>query len=129
MQINFKSLIVWLILNNQADRALKVLAEKYNVKTPHLKVGLPKGHRTKTLGCYLTKNSTINLQNRELLSNPYIILHEFYHHLRTNIEKKHQGTEKNANKFALDFIRQYNKTHYNYTKNFLEKPEENRKQK
>jgi hypothetical protein len=106
-----------------------LLAEKHKVKTPHLKVGLPKGHKTKTLGCYLTKNSTITLSNRKLLSNPYVILHEFYHHLRTNIEKKHQGTEKNANKFALDFIRHYNNAQYNYTKIFLKNPEEDRKQK
>ncbi len=88
-------------------RSTKILAKKYNVTIPKLKVGLPKGHKKNTLGCYLTKNSTITVHNSDLLSNPHVILHEFYHHLRTNIEKKHQGTEKNANKFALDFIREY----------------------
>ena len=107
MQPNFKSLVVWLILNRDTEKALDLLAKEYKVKKPKLKIGLPKGHKTKTLGCYITKNSTIALYNSDLLSNPYVILHEFYHHLRTNIEKKHQGTEKNANKFASDFLKHY----------------------
>jgi len=107
LQPNFKSLVVWLILNRDTEKALDILAKEYKVKKPKLKIGLPKGHKTKTLGFYITKNSTIALYNSDLLSNPYVILHEFYHHLRTNIEKKHQGTEKNANKFASDFLIQY----------------------
>ena len=107
MQTNNKALVVWLILNGQTEKALNLLAKEYKVKKPKLKVGLPKGHKTKTLGCYITKNSTITLYNSDLLSNPFVILHEFYHHLRTNIEKKHQGTEKKANKFASDYIKHY----------------------
>ncbi|MCJ7714869.1 hypothetical protein MUO66_10495 [Candidatus Bathyarchaeota archaeon] len=107
MHSNFKTLIVSLILNKKTEEALIVLAKKYNVTIPKLKVGLPKGHKKNTLGCYITKNSTITVHNGDLLFNPHVILHEFYHHLRTNIEKTHKGTEKNANKFALDFIREY----------------------
>ena len=107
MYSNFKPLIVSLILNQKTEEALKILAKKYNVTTPKLKVGLPKGHKKNTLGCYISKNATITVYNSDLLFNPHVILHEFYHHLRTNIEKMHKGTEKNANKFALDFIREY----------------------
>jgi Zn-dependent peptidase ImmA (M78 family) len=107
LQVNFKQLIVSLILNGQTEKALHLLAENYKVATPKLKVGLPKGHKTKAFGCYTPKNATIFLKNSDIIKNPFIILHEFYHHLRTSIDKKHRGTEKNANKFAREFIETY----------------------
>ena len=112
MQNDFKAIIVKLILSGEVNRALNLLSKNHKVKKPILKVGLPKGHKTKTLGCYSTKQSTIMVQNRELLTNPYLILHEFYHHLRTNIDKKHLGTEKNADKFAIEYISEYNLRNY-----------------
>ena len=45
MQSNFKPLIVALILNGQAEKALELLAENYRITKPELKVGLPKGHK------------------------------------------------------------------------------------
>jgi hypothetical protein len=103
----FKSSIVLLILNGKSEEALSLLAKQYNVRTPNLKVGLPKGHTTTAYGCYTSKTETISVLNSDLLNNPFIILHEFYHHLRSkNVDKIHKGTEKNANKFALDFITQ-----------------------
>jgi hypothetical protein len=36
-----------------------------------------------------------------------VVLHEFYHHLRTSIDKKHRGTEKFAGEFAEEFIKAY----------------------
>ena len=107
MQANFKPLIVWLILNGQAEKALNLLAENYKVATPKLKVGLPKGHKVKAFGCYTPKDATISVLNSDVIGNPFVILHEFYHHLRTSIDKKHKGTEKNADKFARDFIEAY----------------------
>jgi hypothetical protein len=36
------------------------------------------------------------------------VLHEFYHHLRSKaVDKQHRGTEKNADKFAIGFIIEY----------------------
>ena len=107
MQANFKPLIVWLILNGQAEKALELLAKNCKVNTPRLKVGLPKGHRAKAFGCYTSKDATISVLNSDVVANPFVILHEFYHHLRTSIDKKQKGTEKNANKFAKDFIAAY----------------------
>jgi len=104
LQANSKSLIVWLILNGQTEKALNLLAKNYKVSTPKLKVGLPKGRRAKAFGCYTPKDSTISVLNSDVLANPYVILHEFYHHLRTTVDKKHKGTEKNADKFAMKFI-------------------------
>ena len=107
MQSNFKPLIVWLILNGQAEKALNLLAENYKVATPKLKVGLPKGHKVKAFGCYTPKNATISVLNSDVIGNPFVILHEFYHHLRTSIDKQHKGTEKNADRFAREFIAAY----------------------
>ena len=107
MQDNFKPLIVWLILNGKAEKALELLAKNYKTSTPKLKVGLPKGHRAKAFGCYTSKDATISVLNSDVIANPFVILHEFYHHLRTSIDKKHKGTEKNADKFARDFIEAY----------------------
>jgi hypothetical protein len=107
LQANFKPLIVWLILNGQAEKALDLLAKNYKVSTPKLKVGLPKGRRAKAFGCYTSKDATISVLNSEVMANPYVILHEFYHHLRTSVDKKHKGTEKNADKFAMEFINGY----------------------
>ena len=105
-----KSVIVWLILNGKPEEALTLLSKQYNVTTPKLKVGLPKGHKTTAYGCYTSKTKTISILNSDLLTNPFIILHEFYHHIRTkNVDKIHKGTEKNANKFALDYIAQATK--------------------
>jgi len=102
---DFKSVVVGLILNGKAEEALSLLSEKYKVEVPKLKVGLPKGHKTMAYGCYTSKTETISVLNSDMLNNPLVILHEFYHHLRSrNVDKIHKGTEKNANKFALEFI-------------------------
>jgi hypothetical protein len=105
----FKPQIVWLILNSKTEDALELLAEKYKVEVPNLKVGLPKGHKATALGCYTAKTQTIYLLNGEYINNPFVLLHEFYHHLRTKgVDKFHRGTEKGADKFALDYISEYN---------------------
>jgi hypothetical protein len=107
LQTNFKPLIVWLILNGQTEKALSLLAKNYKVSTPKLKVGLPKSRKAKASGCYTPKDATISVRNSDVMRNPFVILHEFYHHLRTTIDKKHKGTEKNADKFATEFIEAY----------------------
>jgi hypothetical protein len=108
-QVNFKPLIVWLILNGKPEEALVLLAKNYKVNVPKFKVGLPKGHKIKALGCYTSKDETISVLNSDAVVNPFVILHEFYHHLRSKgVDKMHKGTEKNADKFAIDFIEAYN---------------------
>ena len=107
-QENFKPLVVWLILNGKPEDALELLAKKYQVNVPDLKVGLPKGHKIKACGCYTSKNQTISVLNSDVLVNPFVVIHEFYHHLRSkSVDRMHKGTEKNADKFALDFIEAY----------------------
>ena len=105
---NFKACVVWLILNGKPEKALELLAENYRVAVPRLRVGLPKRHKIKAYGCYTAKSQTIHVLNSDVLVNPFVILHEFYHHLRSGtVDKVHRGTEDNADKFALDFIMQY----------------------
>ena len=107
-QDNFKPLVVWLILNGKTEEALELLAKTYRVSVPALKVGLPKKHKIKAYGCYTAKNQTISVQNSDVLVNPFVVIHEFYHHLRSKgVDRMHRGTEGNADKFALDFLVQY----------------------
>jgi hypothetical protein len=107
-QDNFKPLAVWLIINGKTEEALDLLAQSYKVNVPKLEVGLPKKHKIKAYGCYTAKNQTIYVQNSDVLFNPFVIIHEFYHHLRSKgVDKMHRGTEGNADKFAVDFILQY----------------------
>lgn len=107
-QDNFKQLVVWLVLDGKPEEALTLLAKNYGVGVPKLKVGLPKGRKMKAFGCYTSKNETISVLNSEAMRNPFVIIHEFYHHLRSKaVDKIHRGTEKNANKFANEFIEAY----------------------
>ncbi len=104
----FKPTIVLLILNKQTERALELLAKNYQVDIPKLKIGLPKGHTSRTYGTYTSKDQTISLLNSDILGNPFVVIHEFYHHLRSKaIDRQHRGTEKNADKFAIAFIEEY----------------------
>jgi hypothetical protein len=108
VQGNFKSVIVQLILNKQTEKALELLANEYRVEIPKLDVGLPKGHTRNAYGTYNSKKQTICVMNSDIFSNPFVILHEFYHHLRSrSVDKQHRGTEKNADKFAVDYLRAY----------------------
>jgi Zn-dependent peptidase ImmA (M78 family) len=102
-----KATIIWLILNGDSEKAIELLAKHHGVSVPKIKVGLPKGRKKQILGCYKAKDKTIFVLNSDALREPFIILHEFYHHLRTTPDAKHRGTEKNANEFAKDFIQAY----------------------
>ena len=97
---------VWLILNSQPEEAIESLCNYYSVDVPELRVGLPKKH-SKVAGCYVLHKKTIYVKDRETLYNPFVILHEFYHHLRS-ISGSHRGTDKLADSFAIDSIRAYN---------------------
>lgn len=101
----FKASVVALILQKQPEIALKVLSEQYSIRTPHLKVGTAKRFSASP-GAYAHSKNTIYISSSDGLSDPRIVLHEFYHHLRS-ISGKHRGTEGYANRFAHDFIASY----------------------
>jgi len=107
-QQDFKPAVVQLILDGKTEEALDLLAKTYKVRTPRLKVGLPKGRKVTAYGCYSVQDETISVLNSDVLANPFVILHEFYHHLRSRcVDKMHRGTEKGADKFAIEFIQAY----------------------
>jgi hypothetical protein len=105
---SFKAHIVWLILTGKTEDALELLAKEYKVSVPSLSVGLPKGRKTTAYGCYNSQKQAITVLNSDMLMNPFVVLHEFYHHIRSKrVDRIHRGTEGNADKFALDYIMQY----------------------
>jgi len=105
----FMARIVQLILMREADGAIRALSQHYSCDVPSLKVGMPKKYGKK-VGCYVSKTKTIHVMSREKLEDPFVILHEFYHHLRTH-DRKHRGTEKHANMFAEEFIEAFQTLH------------------
>ncbi len=102
----FRARIVHLIVDGRPEHALQLLAEYYGVSEPTLRVGTVKRHR-KVLACYVEKESRIYLSNSNFMTNPFVILHEFYHHLRCSGQGKNRQVEKRADLFAWSFIRDF----------------------
>lgn len=88
-----KSKVVSLILRKKPEKALEILAKLYKVKNPKLRVGTVKKHRKTALAVYVYKDNTIYASNSDILCDPFVILHEFYHHIRSK-SGEHRGTEK-----------------------------------
>ncbi|MGH9878355.1 MAG: hypothetical protein ACRD38_06475 [Nitrososphaerales archaeon] len=101
-----KAKAVRLILAKQPEQALELLATLYKIKNPKLRVGTVKGRRKTALAVYVHRENTIYASNSDMLYNPFVILHEFYHHIRSK-SGEHKGTEKNADAFAIEFIKSY----------------------
>jgi len=102
----FRIEVVRLILDGRAEVALGLLSKHYRVGEPALRVGTVKRHR-KVLACYVEKERRIYLSNSSFLTNPFVLLHEFYHHLRASGVEKSRQVEKRADMFAEAFIRDF----------------------
>jgi hypothetical protein len=118
----FKAYIVWLVFGGKVEDALQLLSKHYKVSVPRLKVGLPSRHKIKASGCYTPKDRTIYLRNSDTIMDPFVILHEFYHHLRISIDEKHKGTEKYADQFAIEFLEAYRSLAAKVSKNPAKTP-------
>ncbi len=94
---------VELIISGRAEEALEILSRYYNIPKPELKVGLPK-RCLNAYGCYNPRRRTIYVRSSEEYKNPFVILHEYYHHLR-GWPGVHRGSERHANEYALNAIR------------------------
>jgi Zn-dependent peptidase ImmA (M78 family) len=117
-EFGFKDFIVHLILDSKVEQALELLSKEFRGAVPMIQVGLPRTHG-KVYGCYTSRNETIYVLDGDILNDPFVILHEFYHHLRTSsVDKRHRGTEKYANVFAEEFIAAY------MSQSSLQKPKE-----
>ena len=103
-----KAKIVHMILNRDTEEALQKLSKIYNVTPPEIVVGTIKGKRRTVYAVYVQKERRIYVINSDILYNPFIVLHEFYHHIRTRAGV-HRGSEKHANMYAKSFIDSYKK--------------------
>ena len=101
-----KAKIVYMILNKKTEEALQHLSKSYNVIPPEIVVGTIKGKRKTVYAVYVQKESKIYAINSDIFYNPFIVLHEFYHHIRTR-GGIHRGSERNANMYAKSFIDAY----------------------
>jgi hypothetical protein len=104
-----KTKIVYMILNKRTEEALQYLSNLYNIVTPQIVVGTVKGKRKTVYAVYVQKESKIYATNSDIFYDPFVVLHEFYHHIRTR-GGIHRGSEKNANMYAKSFIDAYNRT-------------------
>jgi hypothetical protein len=98
--------VVKLILAKRTEDAFELLSAMYKVKKPRLCIGTVKGRRKIALAVYLRKNNTVYASSSAIMFNPFVMLHEFYHHIRSK-SGVHKGTEKYADAFANDFLKAY----------------------
>jgi hypothetical protein len=103
-----KAKIVHMILDRKPEDALQTLSKFYNVTPPEIVVGTIKGKRKTVYAVYVQKERRIYAINSDIFYNPFIVLHEFYHHIRTKANM-HRGSEKHANMYAQGFIDSYKK--------------------
>lgn len=99
---SFNAHVVKLILDGDVEGALNLLCRHYGVDSVRIMVGTVKRHRG-AAACYVGKNQAIYVSRRENLRNPHVILHEFYHHLRS-LGGRHRGTERHADEFARSYV-------------------------
>ena len=103
-----KAKVVYLILNKKTEDALQNLSRFYKVTPPEITVGTIKGKRRTVYAVYVQRENKIYCINSDIFYNPFIVLHEFYHHIRTK-GGIHRGSEKYANTYAKSFIDSYKK--------------------
>lgn len=101
----FKATIVGIILSKNTERAVELISRKFNVKAPLLGIGPTKGKK-KALAVYSVAANTILFRDQDSFFDPFVVLHEMYHCIRST-SGSHKGTEKNADKFAIEYIETY----------------------
>jgi hypothetical protein len=104
----FKVVIVATILDSKTEEAIHMLCDHYRVAEPKISVGVTEGRTKGVRAVYSQHKKEILAAKREYFYDPFVMIHEFYHHLRS-VSGKHRGTEKQADKFAIDFIQAYNR--------------------
>ena len=104
----FRAKIVRLILDGRAEQALALLSKHYDVREPSVRVGTVKRHR-KVLACYVEKEKRIYFSNSSFLTDPFVLLHEFYHHLRASGIERSRQVVKRADLFSVAFIRDFSR--------------------
>ena len=103
-----KASIVQMILDGKTENALEKLSEFYRVETPQVIVGTIRKKRRTVYAVYVPKEKRIYALNSDIFYNPFVMLHEYYHHIRSRLGT-HRGSERHANLYAKGFIDSYNK--------------------
>ena len=98
--------IVQMILDGTTEDALEKLSEIYRVETPEIAVGTIKRKRRTVYAVYVPAEKKIYALNSDIFRNPFVILHEYYHHIRSKLGV-HRGSERHANMYAQEFIESY----------------------
>lgn len=101
-----KAKIVALILDKKTEVALANLSKLYKIDAPEIVVGTIKKKRRTVYAVYVVQEKKIYALNSEIFYNPFVILHEYYHHIRSK-HGTHRGSEKRADMYAQDFIDSY----------------------
>ena len=101
-----KAKMVALILDKKTEVALEKLSELYKVDTPKVVVGTIKKKRRTAYAVYVVQEKKIYALNSDIFYNPFVMLHEYYHHIRSKLGT-HRGSEKYANMYAQEFIDAY----------------------
>jgi len=110
-----KASVVALILDSKTEEAIDFLSKWYKVSVPRLGIGVFEGRTKGVAAVYSQGRKEILAAKREYMYDPFVMIHEFYHHLRSTTGK-HRGTEKQADKFALDFIAAYERVTTQWTR-------------
>ena len=105
---SFKVAIVNIILSKDTERAVELLSKRFKVRTPALGIGPTKGKK-KALAVYSVPANAILFKDQESFFDPFVVLHEMYHCIRST-SGNHRGTEKNADRFALEYLAEYRRT-------------------
>lgn len=98
----FKAQIVQLIISKQTEEAVELVSKRHKVRPPRLGIGPTKGKKV-ALAVYSVAANSILFSDQEHYFDPFVVLHEMYHCIRS-ATGSHRGTEKNADRFALDYI-------------------------
>lgn len=104
-ETRFKAVVVGLILSKDTEKAVELLCQKFHLRVPKLEIGHTKGKKI-ALAVYSVDANSITFADQEHFFNPFVVLHEMYHCIRSR-SGHHRGTEKNADRFALDYIEKY----------------------
>ncbi|MGG6459922.1 MAG: hypothetical protein ACM3JQ_00705 [Candidatus Eiseniibacteriota bacterium] len=107
--LNVQFSVVNLILNKKTEEALSLLSSFYKIATPEIRVGTVKGKRKTVYAVYVPRERRIYASTSDIYYNPFIVLHEYYHHLRSQ-GTVHRGSEDHANKYAKEFLLSYAQT-------------------
>lgn len=103
----FKVYVIHAILSKDTEKAVELVCKRNHVSVPSLRIGgVPKGHK-KALAVYSVASNSIAFRDQDQFFDPFVVLHELYHCIRSK-SGSHKGTEKNADRFAVSFIEDYN---------------------